>query len=95
MYAIRSYYVPGPSAVAAAISVAGLETGGFHFVGFLPPKSAARKSRLDALRSQPDALVFYESPHRIVDSVADLLAVLGPERELVVARELTKRFELV
>jgi len=87
--------VPGPSAVATAISVAGLETGGFHFVGFLPPKSAARKTRLESLRSQTDALVFYESPHRILDSVADLAAVLGPGRELVVARELTKRFEQV
>jgi 16S rRNA (cytidine1402-2'-O)-methyltransferase len=87
--------VPGPSAVAAAVSVAGLAQGGFHFVGFLPPKSAARQARLAALRDASDALVFYESPHRITDCVADLLAVLGPERTLVVARELTKRFEQI
>jgi 16S rRNA (cytidine1402-2'-O)-methyltransferase len=87
--------VPGPSAVATAISVAGLETGGFHFVGFLPPKSAARRARVQALRSLTDALVFYESPHRILESVADLSAVLDDGRDLVVARELTKRFEQI
>ncbi|QID17023.1 16S rRNA (cytidine(1402)-2'-O)-methyltransferase [Nitrogeniibacter mangrovi] len=87
--------VPGPSAVAAAVSVAGLEHGGFHFIGFLPSKRAARRARLEALRGQADALVFYESPHRIIECVADLAEVLGPARELVVARELTKRFEQI
>ncbi len=87
--------VPGPSAVAAAVSVAGLEAGGFHFVGFLPPKSGARKARLQALSAQTDALVFYEAPHRVTDTVADMLAVFGAARELVIARELTKRFEQI
>jgi len=87
--------IPGPSAVAAAISVAGLEAGGFHFVGFLPPKSGARKARLGELADQTDALVFYEAPHRVLDTVADMLAVLGEARTLIVARELTKRFEQI
>lgn len=87
--------IPGASAVAAAVSVAGLEQGGFHFVGFLPPKSGARKARLADLVEGPDALVFYEAPHRVLDTVADLLAVLGEARELIVARELTKRFEQI
>ncbi|WP_230970998.1 16S rRNA (cytidine(1402)-2'-O)-methyltransferase [Nitrogeniibacter aestuarii] len=87
--------IPGASAVAAAVSVAGLEQGGFHFVGFLPPKSGARKTRLAALVGEADALVFYEAPHRVLDTVADLLAVFGPERALIVARELTKRFEQI
>lgn len=87
--------VPGPSAVAAAVSVAGLGRGGFHFVGFLPPKRGARQAALAALKAEPDALVFYEAPHRVGDCVADLLEVLGDARELIVARELTKRFEQI
>lgn len=85
--------VPGPSAVVAALSVAGFVEGGFHFVGFLPPKSGARRHRLEALRDSADVTVFYEAPHRVRDSLRDMAEVLGPARELVVARELTKRFE--
>ncbi|HPR07784.1 MAG: 16S rRNA (cytidine(1402)-2'-O)-methyltransferase [Zoogloeaceae bacterium] len=85
--------VPGPSAVVTAMSVAGFVEGGFHFVGFLPPKSGARRSRLEALREGTDVTVFYEAPHRVRDSLRDMAEVLGPDRELVVARELTKRFE--
>ncbi|WP_323002779.1 16S rRNA (cytidine(1402)-2'-O)-methyltransferase [Denitromonas sp.] len=85
--------VPGPSAVVAALSVAGFVEGGFHFVGFLPPKSGARRHRLEALREGVDVTVFYEAPHRVRDSLRDMAEVLGPDRELVVARELTKRFE--
>jgi len=87
--------VPGPSAVVATVSVAGLEQGGFHFVGFLPPKPGARRTKLAELAGEADALVFYEAPHRVLDTVADLLAVLGGDRSLVVARELTKRFEQI
>lgn len=87
--------VPGPCAAVAALSVAGFEAGGFLFVGFLPVKSAARRAALAELRAQPAALVFYESPHRILECVDDLVAVLEPGRTLVVARELTKRFEQV
>lgn len=87
--------IPGASAVVAAVSVAGLEQGGFHFVGFLPPKSGARKTRLAELADEANALIFYEAPHRVLDTVADLFAVLGDARDLIVARELTKRFEQI
>jgi 16S rRNA (cytidine1402-2'-O)-methyltransferase len=84
--------IPGPSAVAAALSVAGIE-GAWLFYGFLPAKPAARRKALQQLAGRPDALVFYEAPHRIEETVADLLAVLGGERTLLLARELTKKFE--
>jgi 16S rRNA (cytidine1402-2'-O)-methyltransferase len=87
--------VPGASSVVAALSVAGLPTDRFAFEGFLPAKAAARRERLSALREDARTLVFLESPHRILDTVDDLFAVFGPEREAVVARELTKTFETV
>lgn len=85
--------VPGPCAAVAALSVAGFAEGGFRFVGFLPPKSAARRAALAGLRDDPSALVFYEAPHRVAACVADLAAELGGERRLLVARELTKLHE--
>ena len=85
--------IPGPNAAVTALSAAGLRDGPFLFVGFLPPKPAARRKALESLRALPYALVFYEAPHRIVESVEDLAAVLGAERQLVLARELTKMFE--
>jgi 16S rRNA (cytidine1402-2'-O)-methyltransferase len=85
--------VPGPNAAVTALSAAGLRDGPFLFFGFLPPKPAARRKALSQLRPLPYALVFYEAPHRIVDCVEDLAEVLGTERELVIARELTKIFE--
>lgn len=87
--------MPGASAVVALLSVAGLMDARFLFAGFLPPKSAARRTAIEALRGVPATLVFYEAPHRIVETVADLAAVLEAERVLVVGRELTKRFEEV
>ncbi|MEW5787031.1 MAG: 16S rRNA (cytidine(1402)-2'-O)-methyltransferase [Pseudomonadota bacterium] len=86
--------IPGASAVAAALSVAGLE-GPWLFVGFLPAKPAARRKALADLAALPFALVFYESPHRIEECVADLAAELGPARAILFARELSKRFEQV
>ncbi|MFZ5474309.1 MAG: 16S rRNA (cytidine(1402)-2'-O)-methyltransferase [Pseudomonadota bacterium] len=87
--------VPGPSAAAAALSVAGLEAGQWLFYGFLPSKPAARRKALESLKDLPCALVFYEAPHRVCECVADLAAVLGPGREIAIARELTKLFEQV
>jgi len=87
--------VPGPSAVTATLSVAGLKHPHWLFYGFLPAKSGARRQILSGLADLPFHLVFYEASHRILDSVADLAAALGPERELTLARELTKRFEQV
>lgn len=87
--------IPGASAVTAALSVAGLAAPRWLFHGFLPAKPQARRQVLAELAALPFHLVFYEAPHRIMESVADMAAVLGPARELVLARELTKRFEQV
>lgn len=87
--------VPGPSAVIAALSVSGLPTNRFIFEGFLPAKSLKRQTYLEGLRQESATLVFYESSHRIVNSLADMSRVLGSTRHAVIARELTKRFEQV
>ncbi|MBF8223066.1 16S rRNA (cytidine(1402)-2'-O)-methyltransferase [Halomonas sp. 328] len=84
--------VPGPCALVTALSAAGLPTDRFLFRGFLPAKGGARRARLEALADRDETLVFYESPHRIRDTLADLAACYG-ERHLVLARELTKTFE--
>lgn len=87
--------LPGPSAVVTALSAAGCQAPHFLFYGFLPPKAGQRREALGELVDLPYALVFYEAPHRVLDTVADLAAVFGGERTLVVARELTKLFETV
>ncbi|WP_299313223.1 16S rRNA (cytidine(1402)-2'-O)-methyltransferase [uncultured Halomonas sp.] len=84
--------VPGACALVAALSAAGLPTDRFTFQGFLPAKGGGRRGRLEALATREETLVFYESPHRIRDTLADLATVVG-ERRLVLARELTKTFE--
>lgn len=84
--------VPGPCALVAALSGAGLPTDRFLFQGFLPARGGARRGRLEALASREETLVFYESPHRIRDTLADLATTLGARR-VVLARELTKTFE--
>jgi len=86
--------IPGASAVATTLSVAGMDAP-WLFVGFLPARSAARRQALRDLAAQPWALVFYEAPHRVEACVGDLLEALGGERELLIARELTKRFEQI
>jgi len=87
--------VPGPCAITAALSIAGLSTARFAFEGFLPAQTAARDARLRQLVSDPRTLVFYEAPHRIEASLAAMAAAFGAAREAVVARELTKRFETI
>ena len=87
--------VPGASALVAALSVAGLPSDRFIFEGFLPAKPGARRARLAELASETRTLIFYESSHRIEDSLADVAAAFGPERPAVLARELTKLFETV
>ncbi len=87
--------IPGPSALIAALSVAGLATDRFSFEGFLPPKSAARRTALQALADDPRTLAWFEAPHRIAATLDDAIAVFGPERAGVIARELTKTFETV
>ncbi len=92
---LRVSPVPGACAAIAALSVAGLPSDRFCFEGFLPAKSGARRERLEALVGEMRTLVFYESAHRIEESLRDFVAVFGAEREAVLARELTKLFETV
>jgi 16S rRNA (cytidine1402-2'-O)-methyltransferase len=92
---LRVVPIPGASAMLAALSVAGLPSDRFVFEGFLPAKSAARKKRLEAVAGETRTLIFYETPHRIVDALADMVAVFGAERHVVLARELTKTFETI
>ena len=87
--------LPGASAAVTALSAAGLVDGRFLFVGFLPAKGAARRAAITELAGVPATLVFYEAPHRVAETVSDLVELLGPGRELVVARELTKLFEQI
>lgn len=87
--------IPGPSAVITALSVSGLPTDRWVFEGFPPAKSTARQKRLQTLASDPRTLVFYESSHRILDSLNDMKAVFGADRPITLARELTKTFETV
>lgn len=92
---IRVSPVPGPCAFVAALSVAGLPSDRIAFEGFLPAKAGARRERLARLAAEPRTLAFYESSHRIADSLADLRDAFGAERPAVLARELTKLFETV
>src|SRR6185369_7276999 len=89
---LRVEPVPGPSALVAALTASGLPTEEFHFIGFLPHKSGQRRNRLEALKNVAGTLVLYESPYRIEKLLNELKAVL-PERQVVLARELTKKFE--
>jgi 16S rRNA (cytidine1402-2'-O)-methyltransferase len=84
--------VPGPSALVAAVTASGLGTEEFHFVGFLAHKSGQRRKKLEALKEVPGTLVLYESPYRIEKLLGELNEAL-PERQVVLARELTKKFE--
>ncbi len=92
---IRIVPVAGASALTAALSAAGFLAPHALFYGFLPPKGSQRREALDALKDLSWVTVFYEAPHRLADCVDDLAAVFGPEREAVLARELTKTFETI
>jgi 16S rRNA (cytidine1402-2'-O)-methyltransferase len=85
--------VPGPSAVAAALSISGIAGDRFAFEGFLPRKGSARRERLAALRAESRTLVFFEAPHRMAAMMSDLVAAFDPERPAAIARELTKVHE--
>ena len=87
--------VPGACAAIVALSAAGLPTDRFVFQGFPPPKSAARRSFFEQDKIETRTVVYYESPHRIEECLADLVAVFGGERQAVLARELTKKFETI
>jgi 16S rRNA (cytidine1402-2'-O)-methyltransferase len=92
---IKVVPIPGVSALIAALSVSGITQNGFLFHGFLPASGAARRKALDVLKTQIVTLVFYEAPHRIVESIVDMCVVLGAERRITIARELTKTFETI
>ena len=92
---IPVYSVPGPSAVTAALSVAGLPPDHFVFEGFLPSKTTARKKTLEQLCHETRTLVFFESSHRIEAAISNMAEVFGPQRLAAVCRELTKKFETV
>jgi 16S rRNA (cytidine1402-2'-O)-methyltransferase len=85
--------IPGPCAAIAALSIAGLPTDRFCFEGFLPARGAARRQRLEALMNEPRTLVFYESPHRVIEAIEDCAAVFGESRAATVVREATKLHE--
>ncbi len=92
---VQAVAVPGACAIIAALSVAGLPTDRFYFEGFLPAKEQARNAALEELAKLACTVVLYESKHRIIPSLESMFHVLGRDREIVLARELTKRFETV
>jgi 16S rRNA (cytidine1402-2'-O)-methyltransferase len=92
---VRCIPVPGACAAIAALSVAGLPSDRFVFEGFLPAKAAARRARLQELAADARTIIFYESSHRVAESLVDMRDIFGGERNAVLARELTKMFETV
>ena len=91
---IKVVSIPGPTALIAALSISGFPTNKFVFEGFLPVKSGARKKRLNELKGLKQTVVFYESPHRILKTLGDMLECLG-NRQIAIGREVTKKFEEV
>ena len=87
--------VPGANAAICALSAAGIMSPHFLFYGFLPAKTGLRKRELAALQTQPYTLIFYEAPHRILECVTDMIDIFGTQREMTIARELTKLFETI
>lgn len=87
--------IPGPSAVPVALALSGLHVGRFAFDGFAPRKGGARRAWLETLKTEERTVCFFESPHRIADTLKEAAEILGPSRRAAVARELTKRFEEV
>jgi 16S rRNA (cytidine1402-2'-O)-methyltransferase len=85
--------IPGASAFLAALVASGLPTDSFRFSGFLPPKSGQRRQMLEGVKASPRTQVFYEAPHRVKEAVEDVVGILGAERQLVIAREVTKIHE--
>lgn len=90
---IRVVPIPGASAFLSALVASGLPTDSFRFGGFLPAKSGSRRTALEAIRTSPRTEIFYEAPHRLLECLRDVMEVLGPERHVVIAREITKIHE--
>lgn len=87
--------IPGPCSLITALCASGLPTNRFYFEGFLPAKSVQRRRRLEALAELEVTLIFLEAPHRVAETLQDMLAIFGSEREVTLARELTKSFETI
>jgi 16S rRNA (cytidine1402-2'-O)-methyltransferase len=85
--------IPGPCALIAAISASGLPSNRFIFEGFLPAKSIARITKIQNISADSRTIIFYEAPHRILETLIDMIKVIGPSRKIVLARELTKTYE--
>src|SRR6266566_5956519 len=85
--------IPGAAAFLAALVASGLPTDSFRFSGFLPAKRGERRTQLESIRTSPRTQVFYEAPHRVLETLEDIVEVLGPDRHLVIAREVTKLHE--
>lgn len=92
---VRVSPVPGPCALIAALSAAGLPSDRFAFEGFLPARSSGRRQRIEALAAEPRTWIIYEAPHRLLECLADLRYLLGGERQVVLAREISKTFETI
>lgn len=92
---VRVSPVPGPCALIAALSAAGLPSDRFAFEGFLPARSSGRRQRIEALAAEPRTWIIYEAPHRLLECLADLRDLLGGERQVVLAREISKTFETI
>lgn len=92
---VRICPVPGPCALIAALSAAGLPSDRFTFEGFLPAKTHGRRQRIQELAGEPRTWMLYEAPHRLLECLEDMLELLGPARQVVLARELTKTFETI
>jgi 16S rRNA (cytidine1402-2'-O)-methyltransferase len=90
---VNVYPVPGPNAALAALVASGLDAESFIYLGFLPPRTGERRSFLESVATERRTMIFYEAPHRIADSLADVETVLGAGRRVVLARELTKLHE--
>lgn len=90
---IKVEAIPGPSALITALALSGLDTQSFIFIGFLPAKSKQRRELLSSLSDQPRTMIFYEAPHRLLKTLADMEELMGGERPIAVARELTKTYE--
>ncbi len=90
---IRVVPIPGASAFLSALVASGLPTDSFRFSGFLPAKAGARRTALEAIRNSPRTRIFYEAPHRMVETLRDIVHILGPERHVVIAREVSKLHE--
>jgi 16S rRNA (cytidine1402-2'-O)-methyltransferase len=85
--------IPGASAFLAALVASGLPTDSFRFSGFLPAKRGERRTQLESIRTSPRTQVFYEAPHRVLETLEDIVEMLGPDRQVVIAREVTKLHE--